>query len=99
MSDPKKILSSAAVEAHLESLAPWVLRDGCLVREDQSKDFRQALAWINRVGMLAEEHNHHPDFHLTDWNRVALHLRSHDVDGITDRDLRLARAVNDLAAK
>ncbi len=99
MSDPKEILSEAAIEAHLESLAPWALLDGYLVREDQPEDFRKALAWVNRVGMLAEEHNHHPDFHLTDWNRVTLRLKSHDVNGITDRDLRFARAVNGLAQR
>ena len=92
-----EILSSAAVEAHLPDLGGWSRDGDWLVRRDQPETFRAALAWINRVGMLAEEHDHHPDFHLTGWNRVELRLQSHDVGGLTQRDLDLARAISQLA--
>lgn len=92
-----EILSSAAIQAHLENLEGWSLEDGVLVREYEPKNFRAALALINRVGMLAEEQNHHPDFHLTSWNHVRLRLWSHDVGGLTDRDFDLARRITNLA--
>lgn len=94
-----EILSAAAIQAHLENLEGWTLEEGVLIREDEPKDFRAALAWINRVGMLAEEHNHHPDFHLTRWNHVRLRLWSHDVGGLTERDFNLARNITKLALR
>lgn len=90
-------LSEAAIQAHLQGQSSWILEDGALVRRDQPENFRAALAWINRVGMLAEEHNHHPDFHLTGWNQVELRLWSHDAGGITQSDLDMARHIDALA--
>lgn len=58
-------------------------------------DFASALALVDRIGAIAEEHQHHPDLDLR-WGRVHVSTRSHDVGGITDRDVRLATAVNEV---
>jgi 4a-hydroxytetrahydrobiopterin dehydratase len=58
-------------------------------------DFATALALVDRVGAIAEEQQHHPDLELR-WGRVHVSTRSHDVGGITDRDVRLATAVNEV---
>ena len=59
-------------------------------------DFRAALRWVNRVGMLAEEEGHHPDLHLTRWNRVELVLWTHAVDGLSENDFVLAKKIDAL---
>ncbi len=56
-------------------------------------DFATALAFVNRVGAAAEEQGHHPDIHLA-WGRVDVETWSHDAGGITDRDFKLAEAVD-----
>ena len=56
-------------------------------------DFATALALVDRIGAIAEEQQHHPDLDLR-WGRVRVSTRSHDVGGISDRDVRLATAVN-----
>ncbi|MDP6981246.1 MAG: 4a-hydroxytetrahydrobiopterin dehydratase [Myxococcota bacterium] len=48
-------------------------------------DFEAALAFVNCVGALAEELNHHPDIELS-WGRVKLTIFTHDADGLTDSD-------------
>lgn len=53
------------------------------------KDFRQALEFVNRVGTIAEEEGHHPDFFLT-WGKVGLTVMTHKVDGLTENDFILA---------
>jgi len=63
------------------------------------KDFRAALAWVNRVGMLAEEEGHHPDFHIRSWNQVELVLWTHAVGGLSVNDFVLARKIDALATK
>ena len=87
-----------ATERH-ELVSGWTLGDGKISRAYELKDFRAALAWVNRVGMLAEEEGHHPNFHITGWNHVELVLYTHAVGGLTDNDFVLAKAIDDLAVK
>ena len=77
----------------------WTLDFPRLRRTFALKDFRAALAWVNRVGMLAEEEGHHPDFHLTGWNKVELVLWTHAAGGLHDNDFVLARKIDELWAR
>jgi 4a-hydroxytetrahydrobiopterin dehydratase len=61
-------------------------------------DFAAALALVDRIGAIAEEQQHHPDLDLR-WGRVHVVTSSHDVGGISDRDVRLANAVNEVLAE
>ena len=69
--------------------------NGALEREFTFADFAEALAFVNRVGELAEEANHHPDVEIR-WNRVRLRWCTHVTGTITDRDRELAERVNGL---
>lgn len=77
----------------------WSLDYPRIRRAWKLKNFRAALAWVNRVGMLAEEEGHHPDFHITGWNTVELVLWTHAVDGLSDNDFVLAKKIDDLFAR
>lgn len=59
-------------------------------------DFATGLAFVDRVGAAAEAANHHPDVTLT-YPSVHIKLTSHDAGGVTDRDIALARAINQIA--
>ena len=67
-----------------------------LVRTFKFKDFSEAFAFLTRVALHAEKVDHHPEF-TSVWNRVDFRLTSHDAGGVTDRDARLAEAINRLA--
>ncbi|MCF2515165.1 4a-hydroxytetrahydrobiopterin dehydratase [Sphingomonas sp. G124] len=56
-------------------------------------DFSEAFAFLTRVAMHAEKVDHHPEF-TNVWNRVDFHLTTHDTGGITERDKKLADAIN-----
>ena len=74
----------------------WSEVDGALQREFRFDNFADALAFVNRVGELAESENHHPDIELG-WGRVLLRWRTHSADAITDRDCELAARSGALA--
>jgi 4a-hydroxytetrahydrobiopterin dehydratase len=73
----------------------WAEVDGALQREFRFRDFAEALAFVNRVGELAEAEDHHPDIALH-WNRVTLRWWTHVRDAITERDVELAALTNRL---
>ena len=89
-------LSRGQAEAHASAIPGWTLEFPKLRRSWELENFRAALAWINRVGMLAEEEGHHPDIHITSWNRVELVLWTHAVDGLSVNDFVLARKIDAL---
>jgi 4a-hydroxytetrahydrobiopterin dehydratase len=73
----------------------WDERDGKLHRELTFADFNEAWGFMNRVALLAEKSNHHPDW-SNSWNKVVIDLVSHDAGGITDRDRQMAEQIDKL---
>jgi 4a-hydroxytetrahydrobiopterin dehydratase len=61
-------------------------------------DFRTALAFVNRVGEIAEQEGHHPDLYLT-WGRVDVKIWTHAIDGLTEGDFILAAKIDRLPHK
>ena len=60
------------------------------------KDFNAAFGFMTRAALVAEKMNHHPEW-LNVWNRVEVTLTSHDAGGLTERDLKLAEAMDRIA--
>jgi 4a-hydroxytetrahydrobiopterin dehydratase len=75
----------------------WSEVGGALEREFRFRDFAEALAFVNRVGEVAERENHHPDVAIH-WNRVTLRWWTHVSGAITERDAKLAARTNELAS-
>jgi len=89
-------LDGHAVEAEL--LADWRVMFSALHARFRTGDFATGLALVNAIGEAAEAANHHPDVDLT-YPLVTVRLSSHDVGGITQRDVRLAREISDAAGR
>ena len=79
-----------------ESTPGWELADNILSRRFRFRDFREAMAFVNRVADLAEGEGHHPDIHIS-WNRVRLELTTHAIKGLSENDFIMAAKVNELA--
>jgi 4a-hydroxytetrahydrobiopterin dehydratase len=82
----------------MDDLHPdWTLtEEGHLTRTLRFPDFAAGLAFVNLVGAAAEDQDHHPDL-LLRWGSVRIELWSHDAGRVTERDRRLARAIDRLA--
>ena len=70
-------------------MTEWTEVDGALQREFVFDGFPQAIAFVDRVAVLAESENHHPDIAVS-YKRVTLRWTTHSAGGITDRDRELA---------
>ncbi|HVR44664.1 MAG TPA: 4a-hydroxytetrahydrobiopterin dehydratase [Thermoanaerobaculia bacterium] len=67
--------------------------DHHLEKEFRFPDFREALAFTNRIGEIAEREGHHPDIELS-WGRVGVKIWTHKIDGLTESDFVLAAKVD-----
>jgi 4a-hydroxytetrahydrobiopterin dehydratase len=88
-------LSPDQIENELATLPGWRLDEGKLCRQFQFDDFVDAFGFMTRVALLAETMDHHPEWSNV-YNRVVIHLTTHDAGGISERDLRLARRIDAL---
>jgi 4a-hydroxytetrahydrobiopterin dehydratase len=93
-------LSQEARAAALARLPQWQVVEGrdAISRQFKFADFNAAFAFMTRVALVAEKMNHHPEW-TNVWNKVDITLTSHDAGGLTERDVKLAEAIEQLAAK
>ncbi|MET0363242.1 MAG: 4a-hydroxytetrahydrobiopterin dehydratase [Sphingobium sp.] len=91
------LLSEEERIALLGDLKGWREEDGgkAIARSFTFADFPEAFAFMTRVALLAEKADHHPDW-SNSWNTVEITLSSHDAGGLTQRDAKLARAIDAL---
>lgn len=86
-------LSAADIARQLAGLDGWQLRDDKLYRRFQFADFVEAFGFMSRVALLAEKADHHPEW-FNVYNRVDILLTTHDADGLSQRDIALAQAID-----
>ncbi len=89
-----KTFTQAEIEAQLPTLHGWSFDGKKLTRSWTFPDFLGAMAFVNRVAPIAEEAQHHPDIDIR-YNQVTLGLISHDANGITNRDISMAKHISD----
>jgi 4a-hydroxytetrahydrobiopterin dehydratase len=78
----------------LAELDGWTIEGGKhLVRRWKLADFKAALAFVNRIGAIAEREDHHPDIELG-WGRVAVELWTHTAGGLTENDFIVAAKID-----
>ena len=86
------ILDTATIDRALAELDGWRREGDAILRDLRFPSFMDAIRFIQRVAVVAEEADHHPELTNVYWN-VGVRLTTHDAGGVTVRDLDLARAI------
>ena len=89
-------LTDAEIAERLRTLPGWTLKAGKLHREYKLKDFVEAFGFMASCALVAERMNHHPEW-TNVWNKVTVTLSTHDVGGLSSRDVTLARFIDSIA--
>lgn len=91
-------LTHEQIQPYLVEVPGWeVVENGKKIKKEfRFKDFREAMAFVNRVAELAESESHHPDIAIS-YNRVGLALWTHAAGGLTENDFILAAKINAIA--
>ncbi len=88
-------LTATEQNALATTLPQWRIEGTALVRDYKFADFSAAWAFMARVALLAEKHDHHPDW-SNSYNRVRIALTTHEAASLSSRDVSLARAIDAL---
>jgi 4a-hydroxytetrahydrobiopterin dehydratase len=88
-------LNEQELSTSLKQLSAWELRNSKLHREFKFADFAHAFGFMSTAAVLIEKMNHHPEW-FNVYNRVSVDLTTHDANGITERDVELARLLDSI---
>lgn len=87
-------LSGDRIAELLSQLDGWkVEKEHHLTKAYAFADFAEALAFVNRVGAIAEQQGHHPDLHLA-WGKVRVEVWTHKIGGLTESDFIFAAKID-----
>jgi 4a-hydroxytetrahydrobiopterin dehydratase len=89
------VLTNDQVDAALPDLNGWERADGALRRSVKFAGFLDGIEAVRRVAELAEQKDHHPDIDIR-WRIVSFALVTHSAGGITDKDLQMAKTIDQL---
>ena len=93
-----KLLNPQEITSLQQELPQWEVQGVRIKREWQFSNFVEAFGFITKVAMLSERMNHHPEWSNV-YSSVIIELTTHDLGGLTDRDIQLAKAINLLDPK
>ena len=89
-------VSDEALRSHLAAHPNWSLAEGKLHRELRFASFIEAFGFMTRTALVAQSMDHHPEWSNV-YGTVVIDLTTHSAGGITELDLELARAIDELA--
>ena len=94
---PATLLTEESLRNGLADIPDWTLegQGSAITRRFKFADFSEAWGFMSRVALLAESQNHHPEWSNV-YNTVTITLTTHDVGGLSQRDLKLASAIEKL---
>ena len=92
----RRKLTEDEARERMAGLDGWKLKEDKIKKYYKFADFAEALAFVNKVGEIAERLDHHPDIKLG-WGYAKVKTTTHDRDGLTDFDIELARQVDAIA--
>jgi len=91
-------LPQAELDRALGDLPGWSVKDGAITKTFKHDSFPEAVVFVNAVAHLAELANHHPDIDIR-YSNITLALVTHDQGGITNKDVELARRIEEIRKK
>jgi 4a-hydroxytetrahydrobiopterin dehydratase len=89
------VLTDSEIQQALGSLSGWQRQGKAIQRVFAFPDFKAAMQFVNKVADAAEQANHHPDIDIR-YNKVTTALISHDSGGVTQRDVKMAKRINEI---
>ncbi|MCG2459553.1 4a-hydroxytetrahydrobiopterin dehydratase [Flavobacteriaceae bacterium F89] len=90
-----KKLTKGEIETRLQQLDGWEYAEGALETAFEFKNFKEAFSVMTRIAFECEAQNHHPEW-TNVYNTLQIRLNTHDANGVTEKDFKLAKSIEDI---
>jgi 4a-hydroxytetrahydrobiopterin dehydratase len=90
-----KLLTEEEIQDRLTKLDGWKREQLSIAKTFEFKNFKKGMKFVNKVAVIAEELDHHPDIKMN-YNRVTLSIQTHSEGGLTKWDFDLAKAIDEV---
>lgn len=92
-----QVLDISKINEMLGKLNGWKFQNNQIGRDYELNDFKAAILFVNKVGEIAEQMDHHPDIFIHGWNKVRITVSTHSAGGVTENDFKLAHKIEDIS--
>ncbi len=89
-------LENGEIAERLKALPGWELRENAIAKRFRFKEFMEGIGFVNRIAEIAEAADHHPNI-LINYTRITFTCSTHSEGGVTEKDFKLARQIEDAA--
>ena len=79
----------------LKQIPSWTIKDGHVFKQFKFKDFKEAMAFVNKVAGIAEQENHHPDITIS-YSKVSIEVWTHAINGLSENDFILPAKIDQI---
>lgn len=94
--DRPNLLSDEEITESLNDIPLWNHSGSWIIRELVAENFAGSIGIVNAIAVIAEKLDHHPDILIYGWNKVRISSKTHDKDGLTELDFKLAKKIDEL---
>jgi len=88
-------MNTKEIEIALKNLSGWELKDDMIEKSFTFSDFKEAFSVMTHIAFECEKQQHHPNWENV-YNSLTIKLSTHDVDGVTQKDINLAKTIEDI---
>ncbi|MFC4219073.1 4a-hydroxytetrahydrobiopterin dehydratase [Flagellimonas marina] len=88
-------LNTAKIEESLKNLSGWSLKNDMIEKSFKFKNFKEAFSVMTRIAFECEQQNHHPNWENV-YNNLTIKLNTHDAGGVTEKDIHLAKTIENI---
>jgi len=89
-------LTKNEISESLKKLKDWKLKGSSIVKSFKTTGFPQTMGLATSIGALCQAHDHHPDYLTMKYDSIEVSFSSHDVKGLSSRDIKIAKEIDKL---
>lgn len=91
-----EVIQIKELEKYLSEMHHWFIEGDSITKNYILPNFKEAMNFVNKIAELAEEKNHHPDIKIYNYRNVTINLSTHSAGGVTQKDLEMAKIIDQI---
>lgn len=92
----QQLLTEQEIQDMLEEVPLWIHTENYIIKEMVFENYVSVIGYVNSISFIAERLDHHPELYIYGWNKLRISLSTFDSGGLTDKDFKLAKLIDNI---